>query len=68
MNPRTRGKCEKRPRVEGIPKFMIVDQTPLLLWQWWNGMEEQDKRIVKDYLGHLVHMMEINPRRDVFEA
>ncbi|KAM3220016.1 hypothetical protein P3L10_024547 [Capsicum annuum] len=44
MNLPTRGTCEKRPKVEGISKFIIVDQTPLLLRQWWNEMEGHDYR------------------------
>lgn len=68
MNLPTGEMCEKRPRIKGIPKFMIVDQTPLFLWQWWNELEWHARRIVKDYLGHPVYMVQINLKRDVFKA
>lgn len=31
-------------------------------------MKGHGQRILKNYFGHLVHMMEINPRRNVFEG
>ncbi|OIT37303.1 hypothetical protein A4A49_51354 [Nicotiana attenuata] len=59
-----RGKSEKRHISEGIPYFLIVDQIQQLLWDWWRGFKEYERNQIKKYLGHLVHMMMIKPRRD----
>ena len=68
MTPSTKGQGSKRPRSEGIPEFMIVDTIPKNIWQWWTDMGSHEKKRVKEHLGHLVHLMEIDPRRDVVEA
>ena len=68
MAPSTKGQGSKRPRSKGIPEFMIVDTIPKDLWQWWTDMKSREKKRVKGHLGHLVHLMEIDPRRDVVEA
>ncbi|KAG5614254.1 hypothetical protein H5410_014078 [Solanum commersonii] len=68
MAPPTKGQGFKRPRSEGIPEFMIVDTIPTNLWRWWADMGSHEQRKVKEHLGHLVHLMEIDPRRDVIEA
>lgn len=64
----TKGQGSKRPRSEGIPEFMIADTIPKDLWQWCTDMGSHEKKRVKEHLGHLVHLMEIDPRRDVVEA
>ncbi|KAH0635948.1 hypothetical protein KY289_035863 [Solanum tuberosum] len=68
MAPPTKGQGFKRPRSEGIPEFMIIDIIPKDLWRWWINMGSYEQRRVKEHLGHLVHLMEIDPRRDVIEV
>ena len=64
----TKGQGLKRPRSERIPEFMIVDTIPKDLWQWWTNMGSREKKRVKEHLGNLVHLMEIDPRRDVING
>ena len=47
---------------------MIVDTIPKDLWQWWTDMGSHQKKRLKAHLGHLVHLMEIDPRRDVVKV
>ncbi|KAG5585162.1 hypothetical protein H5410_045596 [Solanum commersonii] len=67
MAPPTKGQGSKRPRSEGIPEFMIVDTIPKNLWRWWTDMGSYEQRRVKEHLGHLLHLVEIDPRRDMIE-
>ncbi|KAH0633002.1 hypothetical protein KY284_035788 [Solanum tuberosum] len=68
MAPLTKLQGSKRPRSEEILEFMIVGTIPKNLWPWWTNMGSHEQRRVKEYLGHLVHLLEIDPRRDVIEA
>ncbi|KAG5630237.1 hypothetical protein H5410_001954 [Solanum commersonii] len=68
MAPPSKGQGSKRPRSEGIPECMLVDMMFKDLLLWWTGMGNYEQRRVKEHLGHLVHLMEIDPRRDVIEA
>ncbi|KAK4708573.1 hypothetical protein R3W88_029498 [Solanum pinnatisectum] len=47
---------------------MIVDTIPNDLWRWWIDMGSYEQRRVKEHLGHLVHLMEIDLRRDNVDA
>ncbi|KAH0739985.1 hypothetical protein KY290_033028 [Solanum tuberosum] len=68
MAPPTKGQGSKRPRSEGISEFLIVDTIPNDLWRWWTDVGSHEQRRIKEHLGHLVHLMEIDPKRNVIEA
>lgn len=50
------------------PIFLINRITYVDLWWWWTSMRNYEQRNVKDHLGYLVNLMEIDPRRDMIEA
>ena len=44
MTTSTKGQGSKKPRSNGISKFMIVDTIPKELWKWWTEMRSHEKK------------------------
>ena len=67
MSPPVRGKHPKRKRDGSVP-LQVMYCTPLQLWLWWNEMDTFDYDEIHKYLGFLMSIMKIKPKREVIDV